>query len=360
MKRLFLALSLLVIISEVSFSQTKNLVIVTTDGFRWQEMFRGADSAKIFPKRWFGMDSALKIQMYWGKDQVLRREKLLPFFWNYVAKHGQVYGNRDLGNKMNVTNRFWVSHAGYNEIFTGYADSVTTNGSGPNPNISLLEVVNKLPGYKDKVAVFASWDEYYDIFNVKRSGLYVNAGWAKMKDPAIGEIQDLLNFQQELLPKPFGPTERLDASTYPLAKLHMKQHKPRVFYLALIDTDATAHRGEYDYYLNSAHGFDKILEDLWGYIQSDPFYKDQTTLLITTDHGRGRGKEWTSHHNTFPNSDEIWFAVMGPETPPLGEVKKNQQLYQNQLAQTMAEILGIKFTGKDPKGAPVPGVLKGR
>ena len=357
MKKILFTLILSVLYG-IGFSQTKNLVIVTTDGFRWQEMFRGADSAKLFPKRWFGMDSAAKINMYWGKNQLERRQKLLPFFWNHLAKHGQVYGNRDIGNKVNVTNPFWVSHAGYNEIFTGYADSVTTNGSGPNPNVTLLEAANKLPGFKNKVAVFASWDEYYDIFNVARSGLFINAGWNKMKDSAIGEIQELLNFQQDLLPQPFGITERLDASTYPLAKLHLHQHKPRIFYLALIDTDARAHRGEYDFYLNAAHAFDKILEDLWGYLQEDTFYKDQTTLLITTDHGRGRGKEWTSHHNTFPNSDEIWFAVVGPQTPYLGEVKKDQQLYQNQLAQTMAEILGIKYSGNKPKGNPVPGVIK--
>lgn len=357
MKKSIIFLCILITVSGFAQQKTKNLVIVTTDGYRWQELFRGADSAKLFPKRLFGMDSVLKIHQYWGKDRAERRKKLMPFFWSYLVRHGQIYGNRDLGNKANVTNPFWVSYAGYNEIFTGYADPKVTNGYGPNPNISLLEFINKLPGFKGKVAVFASWDEYYDIFNVERSGLPVNAGWTPVKDAPLNETQKMLNFQQQLLPRPFGVHERLDASTYLLAKAYMKRHHPRVFYIALIDTDARAHHWQYDNYLNAAHHVDAIVANLWKYLQSDPFYKNKTTLFITTDHGRGRGKKWISHHYTIPHSDEIWFAVMGPDTPPLGEVNKDQQLYQKQFAATMAALLGINFVSAHPTGNLIPSVI---
>lgn len=357
-KYLLIVFSVLMVLPAMAQQRkTRHLIIVTTDGYRWKELFRGADSAKLFAKRWFGMDSALKIQQYWGKDRMERREKLMPFFWNYIAKHGQIYGNRDLGNKVNVTNPFWVSYAGYNEIFTGYPDPKVTNGFGPNPNITLLEFINNRQKYHGKVAVFASWNEYYDIFNEKRSGLPINAGWTPMKGDHLNETQKTLNFQQQVLPRPFGETERLDAATYPLAKEFMKQNHPDVFYIAFIDTDARAHHWQYDNYLNAAHHFDAMLNDLWQYIQSDPYYKNNTTLFITTDHGRGYGKDWTSHHYTIPHSDEIWFAVMGPDTPPLGEIKTQEQLYQKQFARTMAAFLGINFTSSHPMGEAVTRVL---
>ena len=44
------------------------------------------------------------------------------------------------------------------------------------------------------------------------------------------------------------------------------------------------------------------------------FYKDQTTIFIATDHGRGDGEDWTHHNSKTPGSDQIWFAVMGPYT----------------------------------------------
>lgn len=40
-----------------------------------------------------------------------------------------------------------------------------------------------------------------------------------------------------------------------------------------------------------------MIEELWNYVQSDPFYKDQTTIIVTTDHGRGNGNEWTDHND---------------------------------------------------------------
>ncbi len=30
------------------------------------------------------------------------------------------------------------------------------------------------------------------------------------------------------------------------------------------------------------------MNDLWNYIQQNPFYKDHTALLVTVDHGRER------------------------------------------------------------------------
>ena len=60
-----------------------------------------------------------------------------------------------------------------------------------------------------------------------------------------------------------------------------------------------------------------------------PGYKDNTTLLITTDHGRGKkDNSWTSHGSFIAGSSETWLAMIGPGLQPLGEVKEDQQLYQ--------------------------------
>lgn len=48
--------------------------------------------------------------------------------------------------------------------------------------------------------------------------------------------------------------------------------------------------------------------------------KNKTTLFITVDHGRGdiEKEKWTSHNNKIQDAHEIWFAVMGPDTPVRG------------------------------------------
>ena len=82
-----------------------NVFIITIDGLRWQELFNGADE-RIIDAGKYVSDTALVKEMYWDKDTTQRRKKLLPFLWNVVARKGQIYGNRNYGNRMNVANRY--------------------------------------------------------------------------------------------------------------------------------------------------------------------------------------------------------------------------------------------------------------
>src|SRR5207244_1144561 len=103
---------------------------------------------------------------------------------------------------------------------------------------------------------------------------------------------------------------------------YLEQNHPRVLYIAFIETDAFAHHMQYDFYLDAAHNIDDMISKLWAKLQSDPFYKDQTTLLITTDHGRGESDDWTSHGPKVTHADETWMAALGPDIKTLGEVKE--------------------------------------
>ena len=98
---------------------------------------------------------------------------------------------------------------------------------------------------------------------------------------------------------------------------------------------------------------------MWEYIQSTPQYANKTTLLITTDHGRGaaQGRKWTSHGDDIPGADQIWIAALGPAIPPEGESKKAAQYQQGQIAATLAKLLGEEFK---PKHAVLPALPLGQ
>jgi hypothetical protein len=161
------------------------------------------------------------------------------------------------------------------------------------------------------------------------------------------------------VPNPLGDI-RLDAFTYHYAFEHLKREKPRVLYIAVDETDDFAHGGKYDLYLHAAHYTDLFIRNLWNWCQQDPQYKGKTTLIITTDHGRGIEPKdaWRHHGSKVAHADEIWLAVMGPDTPALGEVKSGGQLYQNQVAQTLAAFLGLQFQSNQTPGAKVATALK--
>lgn len=59
----------------------RKLVIVTFDGYRWKDVFRGADSALLFAAEKGKKDSAEFINRCWENNTIERREKLMPFFW---------------------------------------------------------------------------------------------------------------------------------------------------------------------------------------------------------------------------------------------------------------------------------------
>src|SRR5664279_2187687 len=153
----------------------KNLVIVLMDGYRWQELYHGADSAIIFNKKYNHTDSAWTITKYWDNDLEQRRHKLMPFVWETIADKGQLYGDRDFGNLVNVQNRYWFSYPGRSEIFTGYYDSAVNSNDYPdNPNSNVLEFINEKPGFKGQVVTFSSWDAVARILNRNRNGMMVN------------------------------------------------------------------------------------------------------------------------------------------------------------------------------------------
>ena len=158
------------ILSLPAFSQTaENIIIITTDGLRWQEVFAGMDSAIANNNKFNQEDSAGIFKKYWASNPTERRKKLLPFLWSTIEQNGQIYGNRNLDNKIDNANPYWFSYPGYNEIFTGYPDTaINSNSYPPNPHTNLLEFLNHQPKYKNKVAAFGAWDAFDRILNAER------------------------------------------------------------------------------------------------------------------------------------------------------------------------------------------------
>ena len=348
----YLILPFCLFIAFQSFSQqknkTQNVILITFDGLRWQEVFTGIDSALIEDKEFTSDKENLK-RLFWDADEKVRRQKLLPFFWTVMANEGQLFGNRKSRNYVNVTNKQWFSYPGYNEILTGIADStITSNDKIDNKNITVLELIHKQQPFQGKVAAFGSWDVFPYIINEKRSGIPVNAGFELAAGP-LSEKENFLNELQPQIPSPWSSV-RLDAFTHHYALEHLKNKKPRLLYIAYGETDDYAHDGKYDAYIKSAQQTDKFIEEIWNWIQQEPSYKNKTTLILTTDHGRGVGKQWTSHNSEIAGSDEIWIGLIGPDTEKRGEIMSSGQLYQNQVAATLAWFLGFKYekpgTGK--------------
>ena len=345
--------------------QNRNVLLVTLDGLRWQEVFAGADET-LMTKEAGGVKEvdALKTQ-FLRESANERRETLMPFFWHTIAEHGVVFGNPESGSKAVVTNGLNFSYPGYSEILCGYADpKVDSNAKKNNENVTVLEWLHQKPEFQGRIAAFSSWDVFPFIINEQRSGIPVNAGWERLAEPwnsdGGNETRGLLHramteldlFATEI---PHNwPEVRYDYFTYRGAEACLTHHRPRVLYMALGETDDWAHAGRYDLYLDSAHRNDQYIQRLWTLLQTLPEYKDNTTLILTTDHGRGDNRvDWKSHGEDIADCQYIWMAVLGPDV-----VSPDQtviELTQSQIAATVAACLGQDYCADQPRAArPLP------
>jgi hypothetical protein len=333
--------------------KTRNVVLIVSDGLRWQEVFTGADPTLLNEKNGGIWDKEEDLRReFWRTDAGERRKALLPFLWTTVAAHGQIFGNQARGSIARVTNGLAFSYPGYNEMLTGHPDArINANEFGPNPNISVFEWLNGLPDLHGRVSVFATWATFKDIFNVQRSHLPLQVGWDL---PYRGQ----LTARQELLNQLYRTTTRMDDEDVYDAFLQIPlldsfaEQQPRVLFVGYGETDNWGHAGRYDLVLHAAHLFDQFVEQLWNTMQRLPAYRDQTTFIITTDHGRGSGPvEWKEHGVEQKGSENIWIAVIGPDTAPLGERTHTAEVHQAQIAATIAALLGKDYRQAVPAAA---------
>jgi hypothetical protein len=333
---LLIGLLMFSLITNAQSNISPNIFIITTDGFRWQEVFGGADP-QLLSNPNLVADTAACNQMFGGTDPLERRKKLLPFFWQVIARKGQLAGNRQLNNKVNVANLYKISYPGYQEMLTGRAPA------GLNPNWAInskmptvLETANQKDVYKGKVVAFCSWNILPYILREKESGIPVNAGYEAVTEEN-DQMGTIINRVQSTLPIEHT---RNDLLTFVAAKNYLQQSHPKIMFLGLGETDEYAHRGNYDQYLMKAHQFDQLLADLWYFVQNDPFYKNNTTFIITTDHGRGsRPQKWGTHGFWVKGSGEIWTAMIGPDVQAYGELKFNQTTYLKQIAGKVNQLI---------------------
>jgi hypothetical protein len=307
----------------------RNVILVVSDGMRWQEVFRGADSVLVFgDAAALGGDPAAVKRKFWRPTLAERRRALMPFVWNTLAREGQLLGNRDLGSRMNVTNGLNFSYPGYNEMLVGRPDArIDRNDYGPNPNVTVFEWLNGREEFHGKVEAIGAWTTFDDIFNRRRSGIRVHTG--------------------QLPP--------MDKRAHANAMRILKERHPRALFVAYVETDDHAHRGRYDRTLDAAHAVDAYLAELWAAAQADPTYRGRTTLIFTADHGRGAAStDWTDHGREVRGAEEVFVALLGPGIAGSGEGRNTPVVTESQVAATVAAALRLQYHREAPSvGQPL-------
>ena len=366
----FLLMIVLLPVSNYSAEGAENVVLITFDGLRWQEMFGGIDE-NLATHKDYSPQTKLLMQSFWHSNSNDRAQALFPFIHNTVFSQGTYAGNREEDSCAAVSNDWYFSYPGYSEILTGVINSnINSNSKIPNTEFTFLELLESNSLYRGQTAAFASWDVFPFIFNVERSGVHVNA-FSIEANPADAH-ETLLNKMQSDIPPPWA-TVRNDAFTHQFALSYLRREKPKVLFISYGETDDFAHDGKYDEYVFAANRTDRFIEEIWLTLQSIDQYRDNTVLFITVDHGRGESplESWLHHSSlqatTRPNSgltqyadgivgsEATWFAAMGPGVASRGQIQTHSGcITSNRIAATLMQLLGEDYRDYNPAmGVPI-------
>ncbi len=334
--------------------QTRNVILITVDGLRTQELFSGVDPLLLGDAEGSGIANLDEVlSRYWRSSPAERREALLPFFWGEFAPQAVVLGDRSRESRVAVGNPHRVSYPGYAEILTGQVQStITGNDPVRIGRETVLEFVRRsLDLRSTDVATFASWSVFWYITASQEGRVFTNAGFQELPafidDPGSRLVSDL---QMRVL-TPWASV-RPDAVTFELALRYLREYKPRVLYLALGETDDWAHDRRYDQVLSAAQLFDHCLSRLWSELETIDEYRGKTSIIITSDHGRGRTRsDWNSHGANVEGADETWIVVAGPNTPDRGVVAGPHDYTLANVAATLLRLMHLVPGDFNPDGA---------
>ena len=338
----------------------QRVILVMSDGLRWQEVFRGADATLLTPKNYYDDRSVTDLQhKYLADTPEQRREKLMPFVWSTLVPQGQIFGDRDAASDAQVTNGFNFSYPGYSEVLTGHGDPrINSNDDKPNPNLTVLAWLSHQPGLESQVAVFGAWQVIANIVNRTNCDCTINVSYDPLTMSPSAPRIDLLNQIKQDAPR-IWDDEAFDAPVFYTAMEYIRARHPHIVFLSLGETDDWAHAGNYGEYLESAHRADDYMRQLWDALQSMPDYRGKTTIIFLPDHGRGSGPEdWKSHGQKIPDSKNVFLGAMGPGVTAKGLRTNAPAITSSQVAATLAAISGRNWNAAEPNaGRPIAELL---
>jgi hypothetical protein len=186
---------------------------------------------------------------------------------------------------------------------------------------------------------------------------YEGVGWTIFK--AGGQLDrtvrdTLTHALVEYINGPEAPSSG-DELTFFIAREVMREFSPRLMLVNFWDMDV-AHWGSYSLYLQAITKTDRLTGMLWDEIQSNPSYKDRTTMLVLPELGRdgdvNTANGFLNHRSGDPSCRNMWMLAMGAGATS-GEIER--PVFHVDLAATTAELLGFK--AGEITGRPIREIL---
>lgn len=322
-------------------ARTRNVIVVTVDGVRWQEIFEGVDP-ELAGRR--GLP-------------VVPARALMPALYARVVDRGVALGAPGVGAPVEASGPVFVSLPGYREIFSGRLPRCIDNHC---PTIRRPTVVDELrrDTAAGELAVIASWETLARAAAADPTGVTISTGRhggaTRDRLRADDAAAALLDHGAAAAAAPGHWDYRPDRFTAPLALAWLEATRPRFLFVGLGDPDEHAHAGNYAGYLTALREADAFIAALFDRLDAMGEYGRETTVIVTADHGRARS---FSSHGIQRESGRVWLLAVGGAVPARGIQPALETRRLCDIVPTVRELLGLPPDLADDAGDPIPELL---
>lgn len=286
------------------YHATKNVIIVIMDGVRCSEFLCDASHAYV------------------------------PRIASHLMPLGTAYANTWVGG-LTETN------AGHASLVTGFYERISNWGKELPAHPTIFQLFRKISGADPK----ATW------VVTSKGKLAVLADSA---DPAWrGRYTASTDCGQN--GAGVGAGMRTDEETLGRALEILKRDHPRLALVSFAGPDSAGHSGSWEAYLDAIRAVDGYTTEIWKLVQADPVYAGKTALLVTNDHGRHCGQDFSSHGDGCDCCRHINLVAVGPDFPAGAVVE--ERVEQVDVPVTVAHLLGFSIVKSG--GKVLPGTVRG-
>ena len=325
---------------------TRNVVVVTLDGVRWQEMFGGTDAA-------------LAERDHLPRCGELSARALIPNIYRRFVDGGVVVGAPDHGPTIEASGPTFVSLPGYEEIFLGRPGrGCADNECGPVVEPTLIDALHAQFPARGEVAIVSSWERIDRVAAANLSSVAASTG--RTRGPTrdqlavTPEARALLDAGARAGASPGHHDYRPDRYTGPLALAYLAAQRPRFLFVGLGDADEHAHANDYPRYLGSLRDADAFIAALFRTLEGLGRYGQETTVVLTVDHGRDPNFE---EHGYSAASGRVWLMAAGGAVPRRGLVTTTLAYRLADVAPTVRALLDVAPDRALTAGRPIDEVL---
>lgn len=145
-----------------------------------------------------------------------------------------------------------------------------------------------------------------------------------------------------------GSGYRHDSITLNVVLNKMITHEPNLVLVNFREPDFSGHQSDWIAYLEGIVNTDKYIDSIWKFIQNHPYYSNNTTLLVTNDHGRHNDANggFSGHGDGCSGCRKLSFLALGPDIVPNQHISTTYN--QLDLNATIGYLIGINQ--KESKG----------